>query len=104
MNLLFLRLIAKLWTKREALLRPVCRQILANSTAGRGLRVSRVQLGRLLVLSPKKELRFTRVTFNSKGPPTVDRLKWTRSLACWAWGKHKADWLSRYSTDIEAVS
>jgi hypothetical protein len=88
--LLFLRLITKLWTKREALLQ-ICRQILANSTAGGGL--SRDQFGRLLVLSPKKEVRFTRVTFNSKGPPTVDRLRWIRSLA---WEKQEADWLSRY--------
>ena len=44
--------------------------------------------GRLLVLSLRKDLRFTRVTINSKGPVAVDRLNWIEAvLACFELGK-----------------
>lgn len=61
----------------------VYRRILAYKTASKGS-----SSGRLLVLSLRKDVRFTRVTIKSRGPPTVDRLNWTGS---WAWNTQRRE-------------
>jgi hypothetical protein len=63
--------------------------------------------GRLLVLSLRKDLRFTRVTINSKGPVAVDRLNWIEAvLACFELGKSKwrGTGCQGADRDIEVVS